>query len=110
MKTLLLLIHFTGISLCLSAQTIKYENAARDFSFKDTNYIYIGVLNKFHLEKEKLGIIRITSENKGISSSLYNTYFEVSPKHEGVFTLNLEAKRKGYKVLFVAKRVAEPGS
>jgi hypothetical protein len=96
------------MGLFVSAQTIKYENAARDFSFKDTNYIYIGVLNQFHIEKEKLGIIRITSDNNGISSRLYNTYFEVSPSHEGVFTLTMEAPEREYKVLFLAKRVPDP--
>ena len=61
MKTLFFLILFINISLCLSAQTIKYEKGIRDLSLKDTNYIYIGVTNKFNIEKEKRGIIRITS-------------------------------------------------
>lgn len=108
MKTLLFLVSLMFICLCLSAQGIKYENTGRDLSFKDTNYIHIGVVNKFNLEKEKLGIIRITSGKKGITSSLYGTYFEVSPKYEGVFTLTMEAADREYKILFLAKRIPDP--
>ena len=109
MKILFFLIFFTSICLCLSAQTINYEKGSQDLSLKDTNYIYIGVTNKFNIEKEKLGIIRTISDNNGISSSLYNTYVEVSPKHEGFFRLTLEAQERKYNVLFLPKRVPDLG-
>jgi len=110
MKKLLFLIQFSSISLCLYAQSHKNENIARDFSFKDTNYVYIGIVNKFNLERKKLEILRITSKSNGISSYLYDTYFEISPKHEGVFTVTLESQKKKYNILVVAKRVSIPGS
>jgi hypothetical protein len=106
MKILLFLLHFSGIVICLSAQSNKSENAVRELSFTDTNYIYIGIVNKFNLEKEKLGIVRITPSTAGISSNLYNTFFEIFPKHEGVFTVTLEAQKKRYSILFVAKKVS----
>lgn len=107
---MLFLIQFSIIGLCLSAQSNKNLNSVRELLFKDTNYVYIGVNNKFSIERKKLVILRISTNSNGISSNLYDTYFEISPKHEGVFIVTLESSKKKYNILFVAKRISLPGS
>lgn len=106
MKTLFFLVQLLSISICLSAQKFENRNLVREFSLKDTNYIYIGVNNRYNLDKEKLGVIRINNGNPGISIKLDNTYLEVTPKYQGFFSAIMETSSKKYRVLFVAKRIS----
>ncbi len=105
-RKILITLIFIINTLHVLAQNTRKENSNKVLKITDTNFIYVGIPNKFLLGKK---FIRLTVKfhQKGIYSKISDTELIVSPMHEGVFIANTKYRSKSYKILFIAKRLPD---